>query len=275
MLLDDPRNDIYLHIDNKAEEIYNDLKGFKPQHSRFEMLEQRIDVRWGDVTIIEAEYILLEAALKNGPYAYYHILSGVDLPIKSQDYIHRFFDQNQGKEFVSFWTDERHEREALWRSSRYYLFTRDLKHQRRTIGYTIKSLCRNIFLALQKVSRYRRPNGGVVFKKGSNWISITEPLCKEFIAQKEWVMRRFKRTLCPDEIFAQTLLWNSAHMANVYCYEDPQVGNMRAIDWQRGSPYTWQNQDTAELLNSPMLFARKFSESQMAVVDDIYNHLSK
>ena len=27
------------------------------------------------------------------PYAYYHLLSGTDLPIKSQDYIHAFFQQ--------------------------------------------------------------------------------------------------------------------------------------------------------------------------------------
>jgi len=66
------------------------------------MLSDRVDVRWGDLTVVEAEYKLFEAAKAKGPYQYYHLLSGVDLPLKSQDYIHEFCDRYGGKEFIGY-----------------------------------------------------------------------------------------------------------------------------------------------------------------------------
>ena len=68
--------------------------------ARLFVLKQRVDVRWGNLRQIKAEDVRFEEALKHGPYAYYHLLSGQDLPIKSQDYIHQFFDEHQGMEFV-------------------------------------------------------------------------------------------------------------------------------------------------------------------------------
>ena len=42
---------------------------------------------------------LLKAAIK-GNYDYYHLISGMDLPIKTQKEIHEFFENNKGKEFI-------------------------------------------------------------------------------------------------------------------------------------------------------------------------------
>ena len=39
-------------------------------------------------------------------------------------------------------------------------------------------------------------------------------------------------------------------------------GNLRKIDWERGGPYTWQDDDYDELVNSDAMFARKFSMRQ-------------
>lgn len=36
--------------------------------------------------------------------------------------------------------------------------------------------------------------------------------------------------------------------------------NMRLIDWNRGEPYTFRISDISELINSDILFARKFDE---------------
>ena len=48
---------------------------------------------------------LLKAAIK-GNYDYYHLISGMDLPIKTQKEIHEFFENNKGKEFIHFGTNE-------------------------------------------------------------------------------------------------------------------------------------------------------------------------
>ena len=49
---------------------------------------------------------------------------------------------------------------------------------------------------------------------------------------------------------------------------------MREIDWNRGQPYIWgQNpEDTDILLNSPKLFARKFSSRHMGIVQEIIRY---
>lgn len=90
-MLDDERNDIYLHIDKRAVALYQKIKGFKTKKAGFYLIEKSIKVYWGDISLVKAEYLLFETALKNGTYVYYHLLSGTDLPIKSQDYIHEFF----------------------------------------------------------------------------------------------------------------------------------------------------------------------------------------
>ncbi len=48
-----------------------------------------------------------------GHYEYYHLLSRVDLPIKSQDDIHDFFRANQGKEFFGISSDEYNKNDLL------------------------------------------------------------------------------------------------------------------------------------------------------------------
>lgn len=84
------------------------------------LIKNPIEVYWGDISQVQVEYLLFETALSHGSYAYYHLLSGTDLPIKSQDYIHAFFQQNAGKEFVGFWQDAAHQRDLERKVFRYY-----------------------------------------------------------------------------------------------------------------------------------------------------------
>ena len=87
-LIDDERNDIFLHIDKKVKNMPN---LYQPKFSKLYLTPKRYDVRWGDVGQVHSEMHLFKTAKEHGPYQYYHKLSGVDLPIKTQDYIHHFF----------------------------------------------------------------------------------------------------------------------------------------------------------------------------------------
>lgn len=263
-MLDDARNDIYLHIDCRAKDMYAALKSHRPTNAGFYLLEQRMNVYWGDISQVEVEYRLFEEAFSHGPYAYYHLLSGVDLPIKNQDTLHHFFDQNHGCEFVGFWNDAAHRRDLERKVSRYYLFTRWIKDHRHP-WHELASFSRNIALAVQKATRFHRRKT-YDFRKGGNWVSITHDFCAYVLSHREEIFRRFKYTLCPDEIFLQTLLWNSAFRNRIYDAEDARRGSMREIDWQRGSPYTWRKEDLKELLSSECMFARKFSSTDMDIV---------
>lgn len=41
-----------------------------------------IDVKWGDVSQIATEIFLLKFAMRQQKYEYYHLISGMDLPLK-------------------------------------------------------------------------------------------------------------------------------------------------------------------------------------------------
>ncbi len=266
-MLDDSRNDVYLHIDKRADNIYHQASKFHMKQAGFYLLPNRMNVYWGDMSQVNVEYLLFETASHNHTYTYYHLLSGVDLPIKNQDYIHRFFNENAGKEFVGYWNDAYHMKDLKRKVFRYYFFLRFFKNKSHPL-HGITSLCRNIALAVQKIFHLKRDNT-YDFKKGWNWVSITHGFCKYLIEQKIAVIKRFNYTLCPDEIFLHTILWNSPYRDNIYCNTDPQKGSMRLIDWMRGSPYVWQNTDFDEVIKSKALFARKFSSSQMEIIKKI------
>ena len=98
--LDSVDNDIFIHLDLKAGTI--DTTPFEDiaKYSKVIFINKRVDVKWGHISIVEATFNLLEESLK-GNYDYYHLLSGVDFPIKSNSYIKYFFLRNNGKEFVN------------------------------------------------------------------------------------------------------------------------------------------------------------------------------
>lgn len=106
--LDDERNDIYIHFDKKVAH----LPQLITYAAKLYVLEQRIDVRWGHVSILEAELMLFREANTAGPYAYYHLLSGVDFPLCSQKDIHEFFIRHVGKEFIGYSPDTEADRQT-------------------------------------------------------------------------------------------------------------------------------------------------------------------
>lgn len=98
-LIDDERNDIFIHMD-KRNRKYNESKTCSVVKKATIKHCERWKCAWGGYSLVKAELSLLELATKSGNYSYYHLLSGQDLPIKSQDEIHNFFASNYGKEVV-------------------------------------------------------------------------------------------------------------------------------------------------------------------------------
>ena len=50
---------------------------------------------------------------------------------------------------------------------------------------------------------------------------------------------------------------------------------MREIDWERGSPYTWKEEDYDFLVNSERWFARKFSSSNLNFLDRLLENIKE
>ena len=89
-MLDDERNDFYIHIDKKVKDFDSSAFDGVLKHSNLTFCD-RVNITWGDFSQIQSEMTLFKAAASaNENYSYYHLISGVDLPIKSKDEIYRF-----------------------------------------------------------------------------------------------------------------------------------------------------------------------------------------
>ena len=256
--LDDPRNDLFIHIDAKV----SNLPEVRTEKAGAYMLKDRIDVRWGDVSQIETELLLFKTAITNGPYTYYHLLSGVDLPLKNQDYIHCFFETHAGKEFIGF-AETVLTPEIIRKVQRWHLFPRHFRD-----GGLFIRLLRSAFLRLQEVAGIRR-NRDIAFCKGANWVSVTEDFAQYFLSREAWVRKVFSHTFCADEMVLQTLCWNSSFRQRLYDTSDEWRGNLRLIGWKNGRLQDWQAADYDLIADSDALFARKFNASDMGFIERV------
>lgn len=254
--LDDERNDIYVHIDKKAE---FDGKSLSVTKSCLFILPEHLDGRWGDFSLVRIEYLLFETAYKKSEYAYYHLLSGVDFPIKSQDYIHDYCKRNQGVEFVGI-AGGLLDRELRWRSQHYFLFSREFK----TTCYW-KRLFRALFVVIQSIVGYKRSS--LEIKKGSQWCSVTHCFVSFLLQHKNIVEKIFNHTYCPDEMFIQTLLWNSDFKYKMYNIHDEFEGCKRYIKWDNGQLLPIDEHDVVAMVNSDKWFARKFSSDKIELIN--------
>ncbi len=264
--IDDPRNDIYIHLDIKAGEIPSHIQ---TSQARLTWIPRRLDVRWGDVSIAEAEYELFAVAQAQGKYAYYHLLSGVDLPLKSQDYIHEFFAQHAGKEFVGYYHGEDLEASLLRKVRRRHLFP---KHFRgKGLSFQMRRVIRALYLKLQEQLGITR-NDNIDFHKGTQWVSITDALVRELLEHRDEILSLYRGSFCCDEVFIQTYLASSPLSANIYDIDDEARGCMREIGWADGVLTDFGSEDLEKFRKSEALFARKFNESDMDFLHEVLRH---
>lgn len=257
-MLDDPRNDLFVHVDKKS-------KGFDAaqitglsHHSKV-YLAPRMRVFWGDYSQVKSVLRLVKTAL-GGPYSYFHVLSGADLPLKSNDYIHDFFDANAGKEFVAFNKPPKWTREWL---SHVHPFNKLAKSPHTHVRALHSRFNRGSIRLQQAVGVDRLKRLGVETKYGSDWFSISRDLASHLVANERLIAKWFRWSFNPVEYYLQTLVWNSSFRGRVFDLDHPYRSSMRLIDFPRGSgssPHTWTMADLDELATTDRLFARKFSE---------------
>ncbi len=267
-LLDHERNEIFLHIDKKVPQVrflrlkedYVRLK--QEQHLKSPLFfTDRISVHWGGYSQIACELLLLKAAAGKGNYAYYHLLSGSDLPIKTAEEILAFFDdlpENAGKEFLAFDSLEvpDYVRERI-----------SLYHILRESSFFLAEPLDALFTRLQRLLKVDRLKGsGLTVQKGANWFSITDAFVRYVLSREDWIVRTFSRSVCGDELFLQTLAANSPFAEQIYdpYADENSMANLRYVDWERGannSPYIFQPKDKEMLQRLPHLFARKFNKN--------------
>lgn len=278
--LDSDTHDIYVHVDKKSKDF--DESYFRNSSTKSSLKFYReFEVYWGGFSQVQVEMFLLKQAYANG-YDYYHIVSGADLPLKSNEEIDSFFKENKGKEFIFYDEDALKGNPEISRRAKYYHFLQNYRRR-----YTEKwknsffTFCERTSLALQIVFGVNRvKNLDWQIKYGLQWVSITDELVKVILANEEKITSVFSYTNCADELFIQTIAFNCGFNDYIFQPVDKQAANLRCIDWSRGkngNPYTYRLKDIDMLIpkigggrENLNLFARKFSETiDKDLIDEI------
>lgn len=269
-LLDDSRNDLFLHIDARSNDI--DIASVARHVTRAKItILPRTAVNWGGFSQVRCELALLREATRS-PHLYYHLLSGSDIPLLGNDRLHDFFASRAGAEFIHFvpgslpnHIKDRTRVRRLFPEARSSQATRGVHY--------VQSRAERLSSTAQRRVR-KVPD----WRWGSQWFSITDDFARYVLQNRNWIVDTFSRTACADEHFLQTMVIDSPFVERLSVAPDSvqRNGSARLIDWARGdgrSPHTWRIEDLNRLRRAPedgYAFARKFNSSvDHQVIDEV------
>lgn len=240
-VLDDERNDIFLHIDVKSLDKYRRCE-VKVTRSKL-YYAKSVDVRWSDVSLADAEVNLFNKVLSTGVrYQRIHLISGADLPLVSQEMMHRFFN-NRNDEFI----DVRQPSQFIKRLKYYHFF---VKYRRNKL---LIDFLRRLLLIPQLPFINRLRHSPLPYAYGSEWCSLTYKGIEAIAGTYADYRHMFKYTTCCDEHYKQMIL-----MAKGFVFA--KEGCMRYVLFTSDNPspkvLTMDDFDTMQA--SGCLFARKF-----------------
>lgn len=269
-LLDDERNDIYIHIDKKSQIKEEWFDKVVVKSNLF--FTERTSVFWADYSQFNAELLLLEEACNNEIYKYYHLLSGSDLPIKTQNQIHEFLDERDN-EFLGICPQE------VWYSVRRVKFYHPFTHNKFYRNHKELKLLDKIFEYVQKfIGINRLKNKEIKIIDGWNWFTISNDFARYILEKRNYIEKTFEKTIASDELVMQTMIYNNDKFyERIYDNKNLVRGSLRYIDWNRGKPYTFTKDDFQEIINQEdALFARKFDANvDSEIINMIYNYIDE
>lgn len=260
-LLDDVENDIYVHFDAKV----HTLPKLVVHYSRLFYTQKRIDIRWGDFSMLQGEYALWEEANSNGPYAFYHLLSGTHLPLKDQAEIRSFFDSYEGLSVISPLTIKNDA--SPFKMVRYNFFTRNFNYGQRW-QQRLSQFAWKLIIRIQRILNIYR-NRDTVFYKSSQWVSLSEDAVNYLLEEKKRICKKYRYSFCCDEFFVPTELFASSELNGKIV----ESNHLLYCVFSGPSPKDISIDDLSALMESPYLFARKFSDRNKRVADTVYESL--
>ena len=258
--LDDERNDIFVHFDKKVKET----PSLSTRFSKLVILKNRVDVVWGDLSQIKAEYALFKAAFVPGKYAYYHIISGTHFPLKSNDELHKWFEACNGACVLK--PVPLSEEEIQMRFGYYHFFLKHLISRNKTVNKAYHLGWRAI-LGIQKALIIKRDTS-FIKGKASQWCSLNEDAVELILKKENEMMKKFRRSFCCDEFFVRSIIDNT----DVPVLYDDKLCH---VEFVYTTPRYFKEEDYDLLIGSGALFFRKMSDSNLGLAKMIENRISK
>jgi hypothetical protein len=255
--------DVYVHIDKRS--------SLRIEASEHVFVCQEYKTYWASYNLVKATLCLLRKAFKKG-YDRYILISGQDLPLKSNEELKAFFKDNH-TEYLDI---ARMPLSGGWPN-----IARVKTYHLPYVYFGVKNLealhfFTRVFAKLLKWIAAPFPRKlDYDFHAGSQWITLTHNCVDKMFAYMEkdrHYEERYRWTHCPDEIFFQTLL----HLLDGIHIE---ANSRRYIDWETGpeSPRILRKEDYEKIMANPNnLFARKFDASKdAAIIERVYERIAR
>lgn len=198
--LDDPRFDIYIHIDAKKRVSSFGFDEYNLRYSKLTVILERINIGWGEISMVDAMIKLYRYALRSGDYIRFITLSGEDYPVKSNDVIYdtlahktvefiRTPAANNPRHFSDFWFGQRYS----------------------------KRLCGVLRRVLRVLGISQSPSICIdgkqwIMCKSSQWHALSRGCIQHVLQvydQKPAIRAYFKYTHAPDETVIPTIIRNT------------------------------------------------------------------
>ncbi|MGI9087600.1 MAG: beta-1,6-N-acetylglucosaminyltransferase [Chthoniobacterales bacterium] len=260
--------DFFVHIDGKR-----DLRPFEQLKSpQVIFLEKRWPIHWAGFSIVRAILSLMSSALR-GPqdYDYFVLLGASEYPLRSRKYIHDFFEEYRGSEFIDMVKlPNELARKPLSHVNKYCLESSSLL-VRRLGGLVARfGLLERDY---RKHCRELEPYGGEM------WWALTRGACEhilQFTQDRPEAVKFFHNVQVPDETFIHTVLGNSAFAGRIrrnLCYRDWSGGGRHPATISERHLTMFAAAD--EVIQDDVfgageaLFARKFSDEDLHLLDRI------
>jgi hypothetical protein len=249
--------DVYVHIDKRTSIQIDNIDNV--------FVYKEYKTYWGSFNQIIATLYLLEKAYKR-EYNRYILISGQDLPIKTNEEIKVFFENND-VEYIDI--GKIPNQEGWPNMSRLTMYHLDQMNNR----VKTKKITRIIAKIFSKFMSLIKPRKlDYDFYGGANWTNYTHNCVKkilEYLENNPTYINRFKWTKCADEIFYQTIV---NQLGGLKITNDC----LRYINWTDGPEYprTLRINDYDKIMSSDKLFARKFDLNiDKEIIEMIYKQI--
>lgn len=263
--LDSENSFFYIHWDKKNEyilEVSPILKKLSERTNIF-FIKNRIKVYWGGFSIVKATILLIKEASMNLDISYFHLLSGIDYPLKSKSNIFDFFMDNE-KNYISYIPEESNFDYFI---NRYYFYDNDYINPQNKNNSIKRTLISLLLIFIQRCSKVLvefcsiriRKKLNMNYYHGTQWFSLHKNAITyilNFIKSTPWILKRFEYTAVSDESFFIMILMNNPELRRTVVNNDLRLRLYNGMPNRGG--YVLTEKDYELIKNSDALFGRKF-----------------
>jgi hypothetical protein len=259
--LADPDFIIYVNVDLKSA---IDVAAISPQ---LRQVQRRIPIHWGDFSQVQATLNSLAQIVAEVPaFDKVVFVSAQDFPLLPNDQLKRALAAAAGSELLET-TPVGPEGWAC--AHRYQYFHRPAGGALATLACKLGARAMRLAGLRRKMVRGLRPYGG------SSWWALSRPCIETIlatVAADPALVRFFRSVACPDELFFQTLVMNSAFAPRVV------PDNFRYIQWPDSgarNPMILDAADFPRIAASGAHFCRKIDAAASAALVPLLERLKQ